>query len=63
MYEIVGMDIASKDSEDFSTISAMCDNCKHVIHSETFTGDSPTNKCPKECPNCGAKFKSTIVLR
>jgi rubrerythrin len=57
---VIGIDIANKESKDFSALSMMCFNCKTVIHIEIFTG-TPLVENPKACPICGVEFKNGIV--
>ena len=60
---ILGMDVASKNSEDFSAITMLCLNCRKIIHSEVFTGEYPVLEQLKECPKCGVKFKQEIQMK
>ena len=60
---IIGMDIASKDSSDFSAVSQKCVNCNTIIHTEIFKGEKHQEKYYKVCPNCGVEFKYGIIMK
>jgi DNA-directed RNA polymerase subunit RPC12/RpoP len=41
----------------------ICGNCKHIVHWEQFTGDTPIKPYPKKCPHCGNKFKKGMTVQ
>jgi len=65
---IIGCDIASKDSKDFSCVNVFCSKCKSLIDTillEDIEGDTYWKKLDyiehnldtqKECPVCKTKF-------
>jgi DNA-directed RNA polymerase subunit RPC12/RpoP len=60
---IIGMDIAKEDSKDFSCLTMMCSNCKHIVHWEWFTGEQPKEEIPKICPHCNSEFKNGSIIK
>jgi hypothetical protein len=61
---VLGIDIASKDSKDFSCVTMMCSSCRTVIDSKPFTGEQPEGfEVPKNCPHCGVEFKTCITMK
>lgn len=59
----IAIDTAKPDSKDFSALCTSCGNCKAIIQVETFTDEYPTEKLPKECPECGMKFTKRIIMK
>jgi len=60
--QIIGIDLADENSEDWSAISSVCGNCKTVIESKTFDKDNiPQSAIFKRCPICGVRFKKHII--
>jgi len=60
---ILGIDIASKDSKDFSCVTMMCLNCKKVIDSKPCTGEQPEGfEVPNNCPKCGVELRTCITM-
>ena len=61
--QIIGIDIADENSEDFSVISLICGNCNTVIESKAFVNkdNKPQATIFKRCPVCGVRFKKHII--
>ena len=60
---VLGIDITSKNSKDFSCVTMICMNCKTIIHTELFKDEEPTLKTPKVCPECGMEFKQGVAIK
>jgi len=61
--QIIGIDLADENSEDFSAISSMCGNCKTIIESKAFANkdNKPQATIFKRCPVCGIEFKKHTI--
>jgi len=59
---IIGVDIATEYSKDFSARSMKCMNCGSVIHTKVFRSEYSLIKDPKICPICRIEFKYGLYL-
>ena len=62
---IIGLDIAKPpyDKSDFSALSMVCGNCRLLVHTELFVGETPNKEIPKFCCQCGCVFKNNIIVK
>jgi len=61
--QIIGIDLADENFEDYSVISITCLSCNTIIETKAFANkdNMPQATIFKRCPICGVKFKKHII--
>ena len=63
MKQIIGVDMASEDSKDFSVVSCICSSCKSIFEVKKVPNEQDYINVPfyKNCPKCGIKFNGRTL--
>lgn len=58
--QIIGIDLASEDSKDYSVIASKCGSCNTIIETRTYEEyqNGMVLTIFRTCPNCGTRFNA-----
>lgn len=59
--QIIGIDLANENSEDWSAVSSVCGNCRYIIETKVYDKKEVQATIFKRCPVCGVRFKKHII--
>jgi len=62
-YQIIGLDLADENSEDYSVIMSSCSHCNSILKGKSYKHkENDLNFIIyKNCPVCGIKFERHII--